>query len=161
MINDKKIQDQTTTKILPEEKFDIDSITQQQQTPSLNIKCNIHGKKIILLNLDPNQVFHFRKVCIDCICENDPIKYTSLNEADKKMERIQRINLKFHKRVYQKEYFNNNKFLQYQKIFEIYFIYPKQLLIYLFQCKYSSCLNEQINKLKKLYYLIVIQQKIN
>ncbi|CAK66920.1 unnamed protein product (macronuclear) [Paramecium tetraurelia] len=54
----------------------------KSKTPCLNIKCNKHGKEIIMLNLEQNQVESSRLICVDCIHNNDPIKYTSLQNAN-------------------------------------------------------------------------------
>ncbi|CAD8128551.1 unnamed protein product [Paramecium sonneborni] len=53
----------------------------KSKTPSLNIKCNKHGKEIITFNLDSNETQASKLICIDCIHNNDPIKYTSLQDA--------------------------------------------------------------------------------
>ncbi|CAD8214408.1 unnamed protein product [Paramecium octaurelia] len=128
-IIDEKIKDEAVQKIQSIQTVEND------QTPSLNIKCNKHGKKIILLNLDTNQTSHSRKVCIDCICENDPIYYTSLHEAEKRWKEYQ-----VQTQISIKEYINHKKFQQ------------QQILIILddIKDKYTTYLHEQINKLKSL-----------
>ncbi|CAD8157798.1 unnamed protein product [Paramecium pentaurelia] len=52
------------------------------KTPSLNIQCNKHGKEIIMLNLNPEKTKLSRQACVECIQSNDPIKYTTLSDAN-------------------------------------------------------------------------------
>ncbi|CAD8214432.1 unnamed protein product [Paramecium pentaurelia] len=47
-----------------------------------NIYCNKHGKEIIMLNLNPEKTDFSRLVCVECIQSNDPIKYTTLSDAN-------------------------------------------------------------------------------
>ncbi|CAD8132571.1 unnamed protein product [Paramecium octaurelia] len=123
---------------------------QSQYTPSLNIKCNKHGKKIILLNLDTNQTSNSRKVCIDCICENVLIYYTSsLHEATKRWKEYQIKTQISIKEYIQHKNFNNTKFLKYLMILKIQ-LFIQNLQYIPFYYKYTSFLHEQINKLKSL-----------
>ncbi|CAD8173438.1 unnamed protein product [Paramecium octaurelia] len=55
-----------------------------QKTPSLNIQCNKHGKEIIMFNLNSDKTKLSRLACVECIQSNDPIKYTTINDANYK-----------------------------------------------------------------------------
>ncbi|CAD8184641.1 unnamed protein product [Paramecium octaurelia] len=77
---------QSNQKIEKSKEIKVSSIQKEKQldkskTPSLNIKCNKHGKEIIMLNLEPNETQTSRLACVDCIHYNNPIKYTSLQDA--------------------------------------------------------------------------------
>ncbi|CAD8113185.1 unnamed protein product [Paramecium sonneborni] len=53
-----------------------------QKTPCLKIECNKHGKEIIMLNLNPEKSQYSRLACVECIQSNDPIQYTTLDDAN-------------------------------------------------------------------------------
>ncbi|CAD8215393.1 unnamed protein product [Paramecium octaurelia] len=77
---------QQNQKIEKSKEIKVSSIQKEKQvdkskTPSLNIKCNKHGKEIIMLNLEPNETQISRLACVDCIHYNNPIKYTSIQDA--------------------------------------------------------------------------------
>ncbi|CAD8109505.1 unnamed protein product [Paramecium primaurelia] len=103
-----------------------------QKTPSLKIQCNKHGKEIIMLNLNPESTKFSRLACVECIKSNDPIKYTTLSDANFRWnEYLGQTSDQINK-------FLNQRSLRTQSIIEILEDIKK---------KYNTTISEIINKI--------------
>ncbi|CAD8155291.1 unnamed protein product [Paramecium pentaurelia] len=102
----------------------------KSKTPCLNIKCNKHGKEIIMFNLEQNEIS--RLICVDCIHSNDPIKYTSLQDANLKWDEFKG---KSQDKI---KTFQNSRLLQQEKIIQNLKEIREQ---------HNQILNEMIDKL--------------
>ncbi|CAD8179775.1 unnamed protein product [Paramecium pentaurelia] len=107
-----------------------------QKTPSLKIQCNKHGKEIIMFNLNPEKTQFSRLACVECIQSNDPIKYTTLEDANFKWNEYRGQTSDQVKR------FQNSRYLQSSQIIEI---------LQDIKEKYNSTISEIINKINTQY----------
>ncbi|CAD8167813.1 unnamed protein product [Paramecium pentaurelia] len=115
----------------------------KSKTPCLNIKCNKHGKEIIMLNLESNEIETCRQICVDCIHNNDPIKYSSLQDANLKWD-------EFKGKTQDKiKTFQNQRLIQQEKIIQNL----KEI-----KDQYTLILNEMIDKLNNESQSIQLQQ---
>ncbi|CAD8212642.1 unnamed protein product [Paramecium pentaurelia] len=108
------------------------------KTPSLKIQCNKHGKEIIMFNLNPEKTQFSRLACVECIQSNDPIKYTTLEDASF------RWNEYLGQTSDQVKRFQNQRCLKSSQIIEI---------LQEIQEKYNSSISEIINKVNTQYQM--------
>ncbi|CAD8213850.1 unnamed protein product [Paramecium octaurelia] len=116
-----------------------------QKTPSLKIQCNNHGKEIIMFNLNPEKTQLSRLACVECIQSNDPIKYTTISDANYKWNEY------LGQTTDQVKQFQNER---YQKSIQIIRIFED------IKEKYNSTISEIINKVNTQYSMFS-QNEIN
>ncbi|CAD8204322.1 unnamed protein product [Paramecium pentaurelia] len=113
------------------------------KTPSLKIQCNKHGREIIMFNLNPEKIQFSRLACVECIQSNDPIKYTTLEDASF------RWNEYLGQTSDQVKRFQNQRCLKSSQIIEI---------LQEIQEKYNSSISEIINKVKIEYQMYSLNE---
>ncbi|CAK79912.1 unnamed protein product (macronuclear) [Paramecium tetraurelia] len=116
-----------------------------QKTPSLKIQCNKHGKEIIMFNLNPDKTQLSRLACVECIQQHNPIKYTTLKDANLKWNEYLGQTSDYIKR------FQNQRYLKSTQIIDI---------LQDIKEKYNSTISEIINKINTQYSMFN-QNQIN
>ncbi|CAD8142436.1 unnamed protein product [Paramecium octaurelia] len=115
------------------------------KTPSLKIQCNKHGKEIIMFNLNPDETEFSRLACVECIQANNPIKYTTLGDANFKWNEYLGQTSDQIKR------FQNQRYLKSSQIIDILQDIKEE---------HNSTLSEIINKVNTQYSMF-FQNEIN